>query len=295
MSPKIELLKPRDFGEIINDTFIFVRQNFKPLMKYFFIFSGFFLLAGGATSIIQQLKLLDIVNTRVNTNSYSYDPFAFLGLEFFLNIFFIWLEYISISATVLCYMNLYKQKRNTAPESDEMWGYFKFYFFRLLWASLICGILMVIAFAFCVVPAFYFYPIFALIPPIIVMENSSFGYAFSHSFKLIKDNWWVTFGSIIIIFIILYVASMVVVMPAAIINGISIYSSLTRGGSASVIATVVTTILSQVAHVFYILPVITIGLCYFNLNESKEGTGLIDRISQFGNINPDANAAPEEY
>ena len=295
MSPKIELLKPRDFGEIINDTFIFVRQNFKPLMKYFFIFSGFFLLASGTTSIIQQLKLLDIVNTRVNTNSYSYDPFAFLGIEFFLNILFIWLEYISISATVLCYMNLYKQKGNTEPGSDEMWGYFKFYFFRLLWASFICGILMLVGFAFCVIPAFYFYPIFALIPPIIVMENSSFGYAFSQSFKLIKDNWWVTFGSLIIIIIVLYVASLVVIMPATILRGVSIYSSLRRGNTVSVTATVITTVLTQVAHIFYILPIVAASLCYFNLNESKEGTGLIDRINQFGNINPDANAAPEEY
>ena len=42
MPSKIELLKVRDFGEIITDSFGFVRQNFKQLVKCFFVFSGFF-------------------------------------------------------------------------------------------------------------------------------------------------------------------------------------------------------------------------------------------------------------
>jgi hypothetical protein len=36
----------------------------------------------------------------------------------------------------------------------------------------------------------YLSPILALILPIMVMENTSFGYAFNRSFVLIKENWW---------------------------------------------------------------------------------------------------------
>jgi hypothetical protein len=56
MQPKIELAKTRDFGEIINDTFLFMRQNFKPLLKYFFTFCGIFLAAGTVCSTLYQLK-----------------------------------------------------------------------------------------------------------------------------------------------------------------------------------------------------------------------------------------------
>lgn len=299
MSPKIELLKPRDFGEIINDTFIFIRQNFKPLMKYFFIFCGFFLLAGVATSLVQQFKIVNILSNSgandYNSYSSSYGPFRFWGWEYFLQIFFLWLENTAVIVTVLCYMTLYRQKGNTTPETEEMWGYFKFFFLRILGSSFLLTILLVVGFVLCFIPGIWLSPIFALVAPIMVMENASFGYAFNQSFKLIKDNWWVTFGALIIIIIVLYVAAVIVVMPAAIVNGIGIYSSLTKGKSVSMLATIITTVLSQVAHVFYILPVITTGLCYFNLNESKEGTGLIERINQFGNINPDQGAAPEEY
>jgi hypothetical protein len=291
----IELAKSRDFGEIVNDTFIFIRQNFKPLLRYFFIFCGFFFLAAAVTSVMQQLKITSI-NNNVDTNSYRQNnPFALFGLSFFLNVFFIWIEYISITTTVLAYIVLYMRKGNAVPERDEMWGYFKFYFLKLLGTSFILGILIMVAAVFCLLPAVYLYPIFALIPPIMVMENASFGYAFNQSFKLIKENWWVTFGTLVVVIIVLYVASLVVIMPAAILRGVSLFSSFRKGTSVSTTATVITTLLSQVAHVFYILPTVAASLCYFNLNESKEGTGLIERINQFGTNTPDANTKPEEY
>jgi hypothetical protein len=299
MSPKIELLKPRDFGEIVNDTFIFIRQNFKPLLRYFFIFCGFFLLAAAATALMQQFKVINILNNRGSNEygSYSggYGRFGFFGWEYMLEIFFLWLENTAVTVTVLCYMTLYRQKGNLVPETEEMWGYFKFFFWKIMGSTFVLSILLVIASVLCLVPGIYLSPIFALVAPIMVMENATFGYAFNQSFKLIKENWWVTFGALIIIIIVLYVASLVVVMPAAIVNGIGLYTSLTKGKSISIVATIITTLLSQIAHVFYILPVVTAGLCYFNLNESKEGTGLIERINQFGNINPDTSAAPEEY
>src|SRR6201996_2728480 len=99
MTTNIELAKPRDFGEIINDTFLFVRQNFKPLMKYFFIFCGFFVLAAMATSIMTEMKL---IGTMDNFNSTSFNDdqvasrFSYFNLGFFVNAFFIFLEYCAI-------------------------------------------------------------------------------------------------------------------------------------------------------------------------------------------------------
>ena len=45
MTENIEFKKRRDFGQVINDTFTFMRQNFKPLIKTYFIFCGLFVLA----------------------------------------------------------------------------------------------------------------------------------------------------------------------------------------------------------------------------------------------------------
>lgn len=62
MPAKIELLKTRDFGEVITDTFVFIRENFKPLIKCFVIFCGFFVVASAVFSAIQQAKAIGVVN-----------------------------------------------------------------------------------------------------------------------------------------------------------------------------------------------------------------------------------------
>src|ERR1700748_2410241 len=110
MTPNIELAKPRDFGEIINDTFAFVRQNLKPLLKYFFIFCGFFILASAATSILIQGKALCLFNNvstsnvdeAVGTNVFANASYIIINALFAM--VFILLEYMAITVMVLCYM-----------------------------------------------------------------------------------------------------------------------------------------------------------------------------------------------
>jgi hypothetical protein len=297
MDSKIELAKPRDFGEIINDTFTFARQNFKPLLKYFFIFCGFFLLASAATDIMNQLNMANAINN-YDPNSFdnqSRNPFSVFTPYYFLNLLFLLFEYMSIMIMTLCFMALYKQKNNQLPDTEEMWGYFKFYFFRIIGSSLLITLLLIVAFIFCVVPGIYLYPIMAMVFPIIIIENASLGYAFNQSFKLIKDNWWATFGVLLVMGIILSVASGILVLPSVLFTAGSFLFHITRGTSVSITALVITAILKEISHVFQILSVVTTGLCYFNLTESKEGTGLMERINQFGLTDTDPNTTSEEY
>jgi hypothetical protein len=294
MQRKIELLKPRDFGEIINDTFIFIRQNFKPLMKFFFIFCGFFMAATAVTSIVNYLKT---GNAIYDPKSFDADrgPFGFLNLGYFINLLFVFFEYTAIHVTVLCYMALYRAKQKTPPDTEEMWGYFKFFYFRVLGASFVLGVLLILGAAFCLIPGIYFYAVFALVTPIMIVENASFGYAFNQSFRLIRNNWWVTFGALVIIGIILYVARVAIVFPSVIINSANLYTQFLSSNTARLVAHILTVVLGQVATVFDIILVVAAGLCYFNLTESKEGTGLRERMEQFGQGGADTSLTPEEY
>ncbi|MBV8390581.1 MAG: hypothetical protein JO080_12325 [Mucilaginibacter sp.] len=296
MDSKVELAKPRDFGEIISDTFGFVKQNFKPLLKYFFIFCGFFLLASGASEIITQIQTLNRIN---NFNSNSFDaptsPFSVFTTAYFLNLFFLLLEYLSITLMTLSFMALYRQKGNQVPDTEEMWGYFKFYFFRVAGSAFVVTILVILGCFFCLIPGVYLYPIMALVFPIIVIENASFNYAFNQSFKLIKDNWWLTFGVMVVVSIILSAVSAILVLPSAIFTAGNIFLHITRGTSTSVTGVIVTTILKQFSYVFQILSVVATCLCYFNLTESKEGTGLMERINQFGAGQSHTDTTQEEY
>lgn len=296
MEPNIELAKPRDFGEIVSDTFTFIRQNIKYLLKYFFIFCGFFVLAACATSILQDVKVVQTVNNYTADSFVSSGPFAFIGLEFFLYMFFVILAYTAIIVTILCYMALYKVKGNVPPDTEEMWGYFKYYYLKCLGASILLVILLTAGFVLCIIPGVYLYPIFMLILPIMIVENATFGYAFNQAFKLIKDSWWVTFGAIFIISMITSIIAMVVSLPAALLKLGGFLFHIQKGsGQVSLVTTIIGSVLQQIATLFQIILVVGIALCYFSLNESKEGTGLLDRIKDFGTANPDQHTTPEEY
>jgi hypothetical protein len=89
---------------------------------------------------------------------------------------------------------------------------------------------------------------------------------------------------------------MVVTIPAALINAANIFLHIGKGpASISIIATIVTVFLTQLGYIFHILTTVASVMIYFNLTESKEGTGLLERMNQFGSKGPDTSTTPEEY
>jgi hypothetical protein len=291
--PNIELAKVRDFSAIINDSFLFLKQNFKPLLRAFFTFCGFFIVASIIASISQQIKMNEFMAENdlpsIPANRIS-NYVQTWGIEAALSVLFMLLSYAAIPVTVLSYITIYKEKGNIAPTNEEIWGYFKYYYLKIIGCIILNAIIVMIGFVFCIVPGLWLYPIMALTLPIIIIENASYGYAFNQSFRLIKDNWWVTFGAIFIMGIIVGISGAIITVPAALWSQFSILLHWPGGK----IATILSGILSHVALVLYILPVITIALCYFSLNEQKEGTGLMARINQIGE-NKDDNLPAEEY
>ncbi len=292
MQPKIELAKTRDFGEIINDTFTFISQNWKPLLKSFAIICGFFIVANLVVALLQQQKMIGAMQDFPNNTARFSMLSRMFSVTYFLNIVFGLLNVTAISLVPLSFIALYKEKGNVAPETEEVWAYFKHYFFRALGSYFVVGICLVVGFILCIVPGLYLLPILSLVLPIIVLENTSLGFAWSKSFQLIKENWWQIFGAIVVIWIITYAATLLFVFPVTMFTVGTMFLSKVHPTS---FALMLTTIISALCHVFLILPSITAALCYFSLNEQKEGTGLMGRINNFGNNDPDAGLPKEEY
>ena len=294
MLGKIEFKKRRDFGQVINDTFTFMRQNFKPLIKIYFTFCGLFVLASMLTMLLQQYKMVNVINTGIgNRYGKSSGLGAIYGIEYFLSLLFSMASYISMSVAILSYIAIYVQKGNQTPTTDEVWGYFKYYFFRIFGSSFLLILMLGVAMLFCGVPFFWLFPYAAMTLPIMVIENGSLGYSFSRSFKIIKDNFWITFGTLIVVWIIVYACMTMIILPTSLFNMIGMFTHKTPHMSLTL--TMITTILQSLCQVFTIIPIITISLAYFSLVEQKESTGLMERISNFGNTEKPIDTRPEEY
>lgn len=301
MPPKIEFLKIRDFGEIITDTFGFIRENFKPLLKCFFIFCGFFLIGSAIFSALQQIKTVGTINNiRLGHPNSIFgqggrNPFAIFGVEYLMIFIFELFVFTAAHVTVISYIGLYKQKGNIVPEPNEVWAYFKHFFIKTALSTILLFIMLCISAIFCFVPFFYLAPIFALIFPVMIIENTSFGYAFNRSFKLAHKNYWTVFGAMFIMVLIVYVGSLVVLLPVSALNISTIFLHFGKGTSMSITLAVVAGLLQQVVRIIFILPVITSCLCYFSLSEEIEGNGLMGRIEQLGATTPEDNSPTEEF
>lgn len=292
MKQPIELRRLRDFGQIITDSFTFIKENFRPLFKALLIICGFFILIGAVSTVFTYMSIMSPLMVNIDQYRVAANPVAFVISAFF-NALILVLTQVFIYLVTFCYISVYIQKKNNTPTLAEVWGYCRYYFFRILGSGILIFLLLIAGFILCIIPGIYLSPITSLIIPIIVIENASFGYAFNKSFRLIKSNWWLVFGVLFIMSLIVGVGSSVVSIPLSIITVSGKFLSLK---SFTFPLLIIFSFLRSLLMLAYVLPAVGICLCYFTLAEEKDGTGLLDRIGKLGENNDDQQGLPaEEY
>ncbi|MFT7161287.1 MAG: hypothetical protein ACI9GZ_002467, partial [Bacteroidia bacterium] len=72
---KIKFYQQRNFGDRINVTFDFLRENFKPLFKILILFEGPIILIYGVLAVLQQQSVLEMASDIDELQN----PFAMMG------------------------------------------------------------------------------------------------------------------------------------------------------------------------------------------------------------------------
>ncbi|SHF63821.1 hypothetical protein [Pedobacter caeni] len=289
MSEKLEFKKVREFGEIINDLFLFIKQNFKALLKVFVYFCGIFILGSMISGIYQQIEMQKSLKTADDFASMMGKIF---NLNYLLVLIFNMVSYTAMNVSILSFIAVYVKKGNETPELEEVWAYFKFYFFRVLGSGILISIFVGLCFVCLLIPGIYVMPAMMLFLPVMIYENAGFSYSFDRAFKLLKGQWWVTFGTILLIYFIATACQSLASLPALILTFFSAFTEGAKGLSNTVI--IISTTVQYLCQVFIIIPLVGISFCYFNLAERLDSTGLMDRIEQMGS-SKDAFNTPEEY
>lgn len=294
MKEKVEFRQVREFDGIISGTLLFIKQNIKPLLKTFFSLCGIFILAGMVSAIFMQLQMTDV---QANIRSGNYNGVSvwseMFGWRYLMVMVFTILNYTAMYTSILSYIALYIAKGNVAPTVEEVWSYFKYYFFRVMWSGVLVYLLWIICTMLCLIPGIYVTPAFSIFFAVMILENADFGTTFSRSFALVKQNWWITFATILVVCIITAIFMMVVYAPSYILMMVSAFS----GGETSILKgyQIFSSISQYLSQVFMIIPVVAIALLYYNLAERKESQGLMGRINEFGNATAPVNHPDEEY
>jgi len=295
MEPKVEFNRTRDFGEIISDSIYFVKQNFKALFTPLLYINLIFILGSMASGILIQVKTIGLMGAERAGSLGAFGGGALLagfGVNYALYFLFYFISFTIVQLVTLCFIDLYRKNGNVAPSKEEVWTACKAHFWRFALASFLLTILVSIATMLCFVPGIYLFPIASLVYAIIVMDEAPFDQAFTRAFTLIKDNWWKTFGTLFIVWLIAYFSVGLVALPGTLMTMSGFF--LGESSSLALTGSILTVVVQSFGMLVYSLPTIALALCYFSLSEEKEGTGLMERIENLGTHNDTGRDLPDE-
>ncbi len=274
---QISLRQERELGSILSDGFTFLKGNYRPIFRILY-----------RTSFVPFIMYLVAVAI---TTSYQ-SPFSSVNLEWevtyaigLVMMVLSGLAYNLLAASsVWGYMRQYAIEGKSVDEGKVIKQTFKDVL-RLLAFTIIAGIMLFFGFMFFFLPGVYLAVPLYLSAVVIVMENKNLSNALSRGFELVKGEWWVTFGTILAILIVMAIISFTFQIP---LYAYSILKSfvladgeafLTVGGN-DLILVIISVLTNAVTYVMFIIHVVFAGLVYFDLDEQKSSTGLFDQIEK---------------
>lgn len=286
MPQPIEFRKQRELGDIITDTFQFLRQNFKPLFKDIFKITGpVFVILIFAIGYYSYLGMDLFSNPFLNEVSE-------VNIEMYLISLFILFSsliafYVLLYNTVLHYIKSYIENSGTVDDIAVFSGVKKD-FGKMLGLILLVGIITIFGLFLCILPGVYVWVPLSLTPAMLVFSRTSVMDSISYSFSLVNNNWWTTFFTLFVISLLVYIISMIFQFPLMVYFFFKAMTMSEEGSIANPADLVdwVYVFFNVLSSMFqYLLSVVVVvasAFIYYNLDEKKNATGTYERISNLG-------------
>lgn len=311
MSTKyLEFRKKRELGNIVSDTFIFLRRNAKPLFTVLLrtciipfivliLAVGFYTKASSGASFITGF---------VSGGDISSFLLGFIGLMV-TGIIYNAMLYGSTSEYIKAYIKDQEQPdtaevvKNIKNKTGNFIGLGLLNLVIVITIALIpagigaflfssgsegLGVLIVFIAIF---PIFYVYIKLAVIFPVLSNKELSVSETLKESWRLLKEEWWMTFFTIIILGLLIGIIGFVFQIPALIYTMVKTFTAVQSGSIGDPAAMfdgvyiALQTIASSINYILYVILAIAINFIYFNLNERKNQSGTLDQIDQIGTTN----------
>jgi len=279
--------RERDLGMMITDAFKFIRDNWKLYFSAILKIVGPVLVIALLAMIGYLFAISDIFN---NISNNSADPTRFFKnfLPWFGVIFIIYILLNTLlSMTSLFYIKSYIETKGQPVYSDIRRNIIK-NLGKFIGFGFIFGIIVALGSVLCYIPGIWLWIVLSLGSAIMVFEGKSAGNAFSHSFTLIKGQWWNTFGVKIVVAILLMVLAQTFSIPTIIYQFVKMATISQEDPTQmfSLFKDPIYIILNLMSYAFQFIlssiSMIVAAFIYFDLNEQKNLTGTIERIDSIG-------------
>lgn len=277
----IQFKKQRELGEIISVTFKFLRENYKPIIK-------------SITQVVAPTFVLLMAALAYYTYTVAGSPLMAMEgnsgeflISFFILAVTLLLFYASLYGTILHYIKSYIENKGLVDEAQIKTGA-QDDLGKLFLVFIVSAILVFTGLILFVIPGIYLMVPLSLAAAVLVFNNKSVGDSISQGFSLIKDHWWTTFFSIVVIWILVYVIGLVFQLPLIIYTFIKMFTIAQEGSLVDPasysdwVFIVLNVVSSLIQYLLSSIFVIALAFIYFNLNEHKNLTGTYETIDKLG-------------
>ncbi len=273
--PYLELRTKRELGTILSDSFTFIRINKTPLWNVLLKTSGvFFVLTVLLSGLYQYAYTASYMTT---------DPLYFFVVLLLMMLGSV-LFYASVSSGVYAFMQNYIETKGNIQEEVIIQNA-RTKIGHLVLLSIMCYMLIVLGFLFFIIPGIYFMvPVFMVFPVFCFLGIGKID-SIRAAFKLVSGYWWVTFGTILVLSIVIGMISFVFQLPGTVYLGAKTFFSVVEGNeelSGDFIYLLLATLGSAASNLISIVMVVAFGLIYFDLDEEKNRTGIKAKLEDLG-------------
>lgn len=286
MKTFFQFKKQRELGDIISDSFGFIRNEYKSFFGTILKICAPYILIYLASMVFYMYAIgdvLDFTNSSRNAGFSAGMMFLSIALLLISTI----LAYVFASASVLNYIKSYINNNGLINENEIKQGIYKqlagFLGLGILkWITIIVGAML------CFLPVFYLMVPMFVVFSVYVFEEKDVSDSYSYSFSLIKDEFWMTFFTIIIMYIIIAIAGYAFSLPASLYSIIKMgtFSSEFDPADMKSFFDPIMILLNILSYLFQytlnLILIVSAALVYFNLNEKKNFTGTFEQIESIG-------------
>lgn len=271
----IRFREVRDFSQVLSTAFVFLRQNFKPLLRDLVYVVGPVIIILAIVQIFYMRLFGDVPETYQNPSSFF---LTLLGLMVCSG-----LAYVLLYATVNSHILLYMQHGPRQYTSAQVVEMVKRFFWRLAVGMFVAMLLVGVGFMLCGIPGIYFYGVLSILPMVLMAEDRDAMSPIGRSFDLVSGHWWQTFLLVVVASFLQFSLGWMVMIPntvAQYVMQLGTAGVVELSGAQQALLMVLATLGTVVGTLLYAITCTVTAVQYFNLVERKELVGLQERIEQ---------------
>ena len=269
---EIEFRKSREVSFVLSDSFQFLKQEYKTIIRLTSIYILPFLILYAVANVYFQRDIiwkLDIAD-----NEKLIEQLKPHYLRFFIVALFEVFVQSMMIAVYYSFIEVYVKKGKGNFDFSEVSQLLFSNGSLIITASIAFFVIVCFGLILCVVPGIFFANLLSLSFICLIMEKNGVGNALTRSSNLVRSQWWNTFLVNIVGLIIVYAANwLITIIFNAFGLNIDIFGKENRMNEYPDWFLYVTGIKIVLASLFYLIPYTFLAFQYFSLDEQSKSAG----------------------